>query len=90
MNNKRIFGQYFTKLNPFTLNPFLEWCKNFDIKKEIILEPFAGENSLIQFLINNGICSRYVSYDIEPRALDVNYRDTLKDFPKNFNLCVTK
>jgi len=63
--------------------------KNFDIKKEIILEPFAGENSLIQFLINNGICSRYVSYDIESRALDVNYRDTLKDFPKNFNLCVT-
>jgi len=30
-----------------------------------------------------------MSFDIEPKALDVHYRDTLKDFPIGFNICIT-
>lgn len=89
MKNKRTLGQYFTRYNPFSLNPFLIWAKSIDIKNKIILEPFAGENNLIRFLIDHNLCSGYVSFDIEPKAIDVHYRDTLKDFPVNFDICVT-
>ncbi len=89
MNNKRIFGQYFTRYNPFMLNPFVEWAETLSLKNEVILEPFAGENSLIEFLVANNMCNRYISYDIEPSALDVHYRDTLRDFPQGFKICVT-
>ncbi len=89
MQNKRSLGQYFTKYSPFSLSPFMEWERNIDISNQIILEPFAGENSLIKFLINNGLCNRYTSFDIEPKAIDVHYRDTLKDFPVGFEVCVT-
>lgn len=89
MQNKRALGQYFTRYNPFSLTPFQEWVKNTDIENNIILEPFAGENSLIQFLIDNNLCKRYMSFDIEPKANDVHFRDTLKDFPAGYNICVT-
>lgn len=89
MINKRVLGQYFTRYNPFSLHPFLDWYKRFNFRKEIVLEPFAGENSLITFLINNGMCTRYAAYDIEPKASDVHHRDTLKCFPKGFKVCVT-
>jgi len=89
MQNKRVLGQYFTKYNPFSLLPFQEWVKDINVQDKIILEPFAGENSLIKFLISNGLCSRYTSFDIEPKAIDVHYRDTLKDFPVGFDVCIT-
>lgn len=89
MNNKRLLGQYFTRYNPFSLDPFLQWSEGVNIKNSIILEPFAGENSLIKFLISNNLCNRYISFDIEPKADDVHYKDTLKDFPNNFDVCIT-
>ena len=89
MKNKRTLGQYFTKYSPFSLSPFTEWKKDIDIKNQIILEPFAGENSLIKFLINHKLCNRYTSFDIEPKAIDVHCRDTLQDFPTGFDICVT-
>jgi hypothetical protein len=55
MQNKRSLGQYFTKYSPFSLSPFVDWEKDIDISNQIILEPFAGENSLIKFLINKRI-----------------------------------
>jgi hypothetical protein len=69
--------------------PFLEWSGKIDLQNEVILEPFAGENSLIKFLINNNLCNRYASFDIEPKAIDVHLRDSLKDFPIGFDTCVT-
>lgn len=89
MENKRILGQYFTRYNPFSLVPFQKWVKKIDIQNKIILEPFAGENSLIQFLIDEGLCKRYTAFDLEPKAIDVQYRDTLKNFPTGFEVCIT-
>lgn len=89
MQKKRVLGQYFTKLDPFSLLPFKQWVKDINIQDKIVLEPFAGENNLIKFLIGNGLCNRYASFDIEPKTIDVHYRDTLKDFPLGFDICVT-
>jgi hypothetical protein len=35
------------------------------------------------------IIHNWVSYDIEPKAPGIKKRDTIKDFPKGFNVCVT-
>ena len=86
---KRELGQYFTTYNPFQNSGFLNWSKECDLSKTTILEPFAGSNNLINMLQDMGLCSDFKSFDIEPKNKFVKRRDTLKNFPKGFKVCIT-
>lgn len=86
---KRELGQYFTTYNPFQNSGFLNWAYECDLSKTTILEPFAGSNNLINMLQDMGLCSDFKSFDIEPKNKFVKRRDTLKNFPKGFKVCIT-
>ena len=86
---KRELGQYFTTYNPFQNSGFLNWSKECDLSKTTILEPFAGSNNLINMLQDMGLCADFKSFDIEPKNKFVKRRDTLKNFPKGFKVCIT-
>lgn len=88
-NNKRINGQYFTQYNPFKNNGFLNWANECNLKNNFILEPFAGNNNLIKMLQKMRLCDNFISYDIEPQNENVLFKDTLQDFPTNYNICIT-
>lgn len=86
---KRELGQYFTTYNPFQNSGFLNWAYECDLIKTTILEPFAGSNNLINMLQDMGLCADFKSFDIEPKNKFVKRRDTLKNFPKGFKVCIT-
>ena len=87
---KRELGAYYTELfNPFASSVFREWVEDNDIKNKKVLEPFAGNNSIIHFLQEVGMASKYKSYDVSPSAKSVERRNTLNDYPQGFDLCVT-
>lgn len=87
---KRINGQYFTTYNPFENDGFREWAKICNLKNEPILEPYAGSNNLIKMLQFMGFINQnFISFDIDPKDEAVKYRDTIKNFPKNYNICIT-
>ena len=86
---KRELGQFYTKGNPFGLHVFKEWTKKAGLWKNEVLEPFAGANDIIRMLAENNFPVKYKSYDIAPNNKNVLKRDTLLDFPKNFEVCIT-
>ena len=86
---KRAKGRYFTKENPFTLKPFQKWARDADLSSRAVLEPFAGANNLIHMLKREGLARRFASYDIRPASLNVLRRDTIRDFPQGFDVCIT-
>ena len=88
-SNQRAWGQYYTRGNPFTLQPFVAWAEKINLRKRRILEPFAGANHIIRALRRQGLCERYASFDIAPAATEVNIRDTIKSFPTEYEVCVT-
>ncbi|MCL2844070.1 MAG: hypothetical protein FWE23_01255 [Chitinivibrionia bacterium] len=87
--NKRMNGQYFTQNNPFENAAFREWCEICDFQNQTILEPFAGANNLIKMLKKMNVCKNFASFDIEPKNEAVIFRNTLLDFPKGYNVCIT-
>ena len=89
LNTKRAKGQYFTLGNPFTLGPFRQWAEQVELSKKNILEPFAGANNIINSLQNLSLCNEFSSYDVVPCDNGVEYRDTIRSFPKGHSVCVT-
>jgi hypothetical protein len=88
-DNKRVNGQYFTQYNPFDNMGFQEWADECNLNNKIILEPFAGSNNLIKMLQEMNLCNSFIAYDIEPKNEDVCFKDTLLDFPKYYDVCIT-
>ncbi len=89
-SNTRINGIYYTALhNPFAYPAFTSWAKERQIQREVILEPFAGSNNLIDMLQELGHCKRYQSYDLYPQSFNVQSRDTLNDYPTGYRVCIT-
>lgn len=97
-DNKRKNGQFFTITNPFKVNAFSEWYNNIpDIENEVILEPFAGSNNIIEMIENINVQKPkgWVSYDIEPPEENkypeykVIERDTIENFPKGYSVSIT-
>jgi hypothetical protein len=86
---KRTNGQFFTTANPFDCPPFSAWCRRANLLQEIVLEPFAGENSIIRHLKSIGKVRKWSSFDIEPQADGVVRRDTIASFPAGYKVCVT-
>ena len=96
MENKREFGQYFTVENPFGHPLFKEWMTLSGIKDEdTILEPFAGANNILKLMDESGYHNQWKCYDIDPPTenafpqYEVEYRDTIEDFPIGYKVCVT-
>lgn len=89
-SNTRSNGIYYTALhNPFAYTAFIRWAKQHQIQREVILEPFAGANNLIDMLQELGHCKHYRSYDLYPQSLSVQSRDTLSDYPTGYRVCIT-
>ena len=90
MDKKRANGRYYTRGNPFQLEPFQRWAEDSNLEQQIVLEPFAGAKD-IPLLVNSAHlrCRDWAFFDIEPGAKRIVQRDTLTDFPKGFNVCIT-
>ena len=86
---KRARGAYYTLHNPFDHPAFEEWADAAALTDARVLEPFAGENSLIAHLRSMGLAKRFSAFDIAPAAERVRRRDTLSDFPKGYEVCIT-
>lgn len=87
---KRTLGQFFTtSKNPFELKPFQKWANGINLSEQTILEPFAGANHIIHSLKQLGFCKDYQAFDISPSNETVQKRDSLKEFPTGFNVCIT-
>lgn len=89
-SNTRSNGIYYTALhNPFAYPGFTGWAKRHQIQREVILEPFAGSNNLIDMLQELGHCRRYQSYDLFPQSSNVQFRNTLRNYPTGYRVCIT-
>ena len=90
MDNKRASGRYYTRGNPFQLEPFQTWAKELNLEQQITLEPFAGAKDIPQLIDAAHLrCRDWTFFDIAPGANGIVQRDTLADFPKGFNVCIT-
>jgi len=89
LSSKRQNGQFFTEGNPFKHKAFRAWAEHCGLPDVSVLEPFAGANKLISHLEGMSLCGESVSYDVSPADKRVSRRDTLKDFPEGFDVCVT-
>ena len=91
---KRELGQYYTQTNPFIHPLFHEWMDLVD-KTTIFLEPFAGANNIVRLVAESGYEFPWKCYDIEPSMnntcpeFEVEYRDTIENFPQGHNVCIT-
>ena len=94
INQKKENGQYFTVANPFKLRIFKKW---FDLayKNDEILEPFAGANNIVKLVNEVYPKTSFTSFDIDTSfknvypKVKITKRDTLKNFPKGFNMVIT-
>ena len=95
---RRRRGRYYTRVgtrfgvrrNPFGLPPFRDWLRRAGVRRQThLLEPFAGANHLVDMLRAEGVTAACSSFDIEPAAAGVVRRDTLRAFPRGFEVCVT-
>ncbi|MBC6496988.1 MAG: hypothetical protein GDA54_01515 [Alphaproteobacteria bacterium GM7ARS4] len=80
---------YTTGDNPFSHGRFIRWALEAGARETTILEPFAGANHIIAMLQEVDVCRRYASFDINPQGRSVSMRDTLKDFPRHYHVCIT-
>ncbi len=89
MSKKRSRGQYFTVGNPFGLRVFRRWADKAGLRDGCLLEPFAGANHIVDALRDMELCNAFASFDIDPQNKYVRKRDTIKNFPKDFDVCIT-
>ena len=90
MDEKRASGRYYTRGNPFQLEPFQTWTNVSNLEQQTVLEPFAGAKDIPRLIGAAHLqCRDWAFFDIEPGAKGIVQRDTLADFPKGFNVCIT-
>jgi hypothetical protein len=99
--DKVLYGQFYTRVNPFALQPFREWIQAIpDIKNQRFVEPFSGSNSIVQMIIETYphiSVSQWSAFDLHPEAqennlvpsLEVIKQDTIARFPTSFSVCIT-
>jgi len=81
--SKQLLGQYYTTTDPFNNSgAFRSWYQM--VPKATILEPFAGAGHLFSY-----VDAEWHGYDIEPNHPDVVQRDTFKEFPTGYRVCIT-
>ena len=90
MDKKRANGRYYTRGNPFQLEPFRTWAEALNLKQQVVLEPFAGAKHIPQLIASADLqCRDWACYDIAPGAKGIVQCDTLVDFPGGFHVCIT-
>jgi hypothetical protein len=84
LTEKQLLGQFYTTTDPFSISDaFAAWYEMVP-KNKPILEPFAGAGHLFSY-----IDSEWHGFDLEPNHPDVVQRDTIKDFPSGYKVCIT-
>ncbi len=86
---KREQGRFYTEANPFRSDQFRTWARQAGLPGAVVLEPFAGSNNLVRMLEESDLCSRFTAFDLCPAAPDVHKADTIKSFPRGYDVCVT-
>lgn len=82
--SKQLLGQFYTTTDPFSISDaFAAWYEMVP-KDTTILEPFAGAGHLFSYVDAN-----WDGFDLEPNHPDVIQRDTIKDFPSGYKVCIT-
>lgn len=82
--SKQLLGQFYTTTDPFSISDaFSAWYEMVP-KDTAILEPFAGAGHLFSYVDAN-----WDGFDLEPNHPDVVQRDTIKDFPTGYKVCIT-
>ena len=90
MDEKRASGRYYTRGNPFQVEPFQTWAKASNLERQSVLEPFAGAKDIPRLIDAARLrCQDWAFFDIEPGAKGIVQRDTLADFPGGFDVCIT-
>ncbi|MCY3721386.1 MAG: hypothetical protein OXG97_04115 [Candidatus Poribacteria bacterium] len=90
MDEKRASGRYYTRGNPFQLEPFQTWAIASNLEQQSVLEPFAGAKDIPRLIDAARLqCRDWAFFDIEPGAKGIVQRDTLADFPEGFDVCIT-
>jgi hypothetical protein len=101
MNSKIELGQFYTRNNPFQFERFETWFRSIPaLQDKKFIEPFGGSNSIVQMILETFPevnASQWSSFDIHPEAQQENLvpgvklakRDTIIDFPKGFDVCIT-
>jgi len=90
--NKKELGKFYTTENPFNLNIFKKWFSNIpNIENEILLEPFAGSNNILNLM---GVNNDWKCFDIIPTEnlcpkYEIIQQDTIENFPIGYNVCIT-
>lgn len=89
--SKILYGQFFTERNVFKDNKvFLKFMEDNELWNKNILEPFAGANNLIEFLLSEKSDLKYKSFDLYPQNKNVEQNDSINNWNyKNFDLVVT-
>ncbi len=81
IGNKRQFGIWFTKANPFNHSRISKWLEIIHKTNLPVIEPFAGSGNMVKML-------PYLNwqgfYDIQPQQdyQQIHLRNSLVDFPK--------
>lgn len=95
-NKKKMYGQFYTTVNPFHNQLFLNWLNNINNgNKEIIVEPFAGSNNIVD-MVQDFCKNDWACFDINPNndenrvsRFQVAKNDSIRNFPKGFNIAIT-
>lgn len=84
-------GVFYTKFDFVGALPLVaDWLLRAEVRDHVVLEPFAGANSLVHMLLAQGLVgSNFEAFDIFPAHPDVQYRDTLADFPRGRHIIFT-
>lgn len=79
----------FKDVNPFDNIEFNDWfLKALENSNNTFIDPFAGTNNFVKTL-EKQFNIKGQGFDIHPRDSSVKQRDTIKSFPKGYNLVVT-
>ncbi len=84
MNVSKIqHGQFFTVGNPFQGTLYKRWCSLLPSRKAV--EPFAGDAGIVKKLRSFS----FDLFDIDPKTPDTIYNDSINNFPKGYDVCIT-
>lgn len=87
-DRKRELGSFYTKGNPFLHLPFRQWMNRIPEGSKF-LEPFAGNGSICRLMDEAGYNVDWTKFDIDETLNNVVHSDTLKSFPRGYEVVLT-